>query len=240
MPVPILTYHQIDAAAPRGARFRSLVVAPEAFARQMGLLKALGYQGLGMTALQPYLRGDKRGKVVGITLDDGYLNNLTHALPALQRHGFSATCYCVSQRLGFTNSWDADLGIAQTPLMNAAGLREWVGAGQEVGAHTRTHARLNQLDQAHATEEIAGCKAELEDITGQRIDHFCYPFGEFNSGHVEMVKLAGFQTATTTVRGRVNAGDDLFLLPRVPVLRSTILPVFWAKLATGYEDRRRA
>ena len=239
MPVPILTYHQIDGAAPRGARFRSLVVAPDAFARQMGLLKALGYQGLGMSALQPYLRGEKFGKVVGITLDDGYLNNLTHALPALQCHGFSATCYCVSQRLGFTNSWDAELGVAQTPLMSASELREWVGAGQEVGAHTRTHARLSQLEVARATEEIAGCKAELEHITGQRVNHFCYPYGEFNAEHVEMVKAAGFQTATTTLRGRANAADDLFLLPRVPVLRSTLLPVLWAKLATGYEDRRR-
>jgi len=29
-------------------------------------------------------------------------------------------------------------------------------------------------------------------------------------------------------------------LPRVPVLRSTSLPLLWLKLATGYEDRRRA
>ena len=38
--------------------------------------------------------------VVGITLDDGYLNNLTHAAPLLERHGFSATCYVVSQLIG--------------------------------------------------------------------------------------------------------------------------------------------
>ena len=237
--VPILTYHQIDAAPPKGARFRSLVVAPDAFARQMGLLKALGYQGLGMTALQPYLRGEKQGKVVGITLDDGYLNNLTHALPVLQRHGFSATCYCVSQRLGFTNTWDADAGVAQVPLMNASQVREWVSAGQEAGAHTRTHAHLNLLDEAQAAEEIAGCKAELEHITGQAVRHFCYPFGEFSPAHVEAVKAAGFETATTTFRGRTKAADDLFLLPRVPVLRSTLLPLFWAKVATAYEDQRR-
>ena len=238
LPVPILTYHQIDVAPPRAARFRSLIVAPDAFARQMGFLKMLGYQGLSMTALQPYLSGEKKGKVVGITLDDGYRNNLTHALPILQRHGFSATCYCVSQRLGFTNAWDSELGVAQVPLMDAAELREWVGAGQEVGAHTRTHARLIQLEPAQAAEEISGCKAELEHITGGRVDHFCYPFGEFAAEHVKIVKAAGFQTATTTHRGRANHKHDPFLLPRVPVLRSTALPVLWAKLATGYEDRR--
>ena len=97
-PIPILTYHQIDEAPAKGAPFRSLYVSPSAFSRQMGLLKILGYQGLSMSALQPYLSGNRTGKVVGITLDDGYLNNLTHALPVLERHGFSATCYVVSKR----------------------------------------------------------------------------------------------------------------------------------------------
>ncbi len=239
IPIPILTYHQVDAAPPPGSRFRSLVVAPDKFARQMGFLKALGYQGLNMSALLPYLRGEKRGKVVGITFDDGYRNNLMHALPVLQRNGFSATCYCVSQRIGFTNSWDEDSGVAQVPLMNASELREWVGAGQEVGAHTRTHAHLNQLNSVLATEEIAGCKAELEHITGKRINHFCYPYGEFNAEHVALVKEVGFETATTTFRGRAHSADDPLMLPRVPVVRSTALPVFWAKLATPYEDRRR-
>ena len=103
--IPILTYHQIDAAPPKGTPMRSLFVSPASFARQMALLKRLGFQGLSMSALMPYLRGDKRGRVVGITFDDGYLNNLQHALPVLQRHGFSSTCYVVSQRLGQTNDF---------------------------------------------------------------------------------------------------------------------------------------
>ena len=78
-PIPILVYHQIAEAPKKGAPFRGLYVSPTAFARQMALLKLLGYQGLSMTDLQPYLRGEKSGKVVGITFDDGYLNNLTLA-----------------------------------------------------------------------------------------------------------------------------------------------------------------
>ncbi|MEN9670911.1 MAG: hypothetical protein RL018_1188, partial [Pseudomonadota bacterium] len=89
--IPILVYHQIAEAPKKGAPFRGLYVSPAAFARQMGWLKFLGYQGLSMTDLQPYLKGEKTGKVVGITFDDGYLNNLTLALPVLQKHGFSST-----------------------------------------------------------------------------------------------------------------------------------------------------
>lgn len=237
--IPILTYHQIDAAPAPGAPFRSLYVSPKAFAQQMALLVMLGCQGLCMSALMPYLRGEKTGKVVGITFDDGYLNNLTHALPVLQRFGFSATCYFVSHRLGKTNDWDAGIGIAQTPLMDAAQMRQWVAGGQEVGAHSRNHLSLPGLAADVAREEIAYAKSELEHLTGKAVRHFCYPFGNYSAEHVAMVREAGYESATTTQRGRVRQADDLLQLPRVPVVRSTTRPALWLKLATGYEDRRR-
>lgn len=239
-PIPILMYHQIDAAPPKGAPFRSLVVSPQSFARQMALLKLLGYQGLSMQALQPYLAGSKTGRVVGITFDDGYLNNLHYALPVLQRHSFSSTCYVVSQRLGQTNVWDAEIGIAQTPLMDMAQLRTWVAGGQDVGAHTRHHVRLPQQDAAISRSEIMLCKSELEDGLGVTVNHFCYPYGEYTAEHTELVQEAGFCTATTTQRSRCLAGEDMLQLPRAPVARSTSLLNLWMKLGTGYEDRRRA
>ena len=54
-----------------------------------------------------------------------------------------------------------------------------------------------------------------------------------------MVAELGLATATTTQRSRCHAQTSLLQLPRVPVLRSTSLPVFWMKIATGYEDRRK-
>ncbi len=238
-PIPILVYHQISEAPPKGAPFRSLYVSPSAFSRQMAMLKLLGYQGLSMGALLPYLRGEKTGKVVGITFDDGYRNNLTHALPVLQRQGFSSTCYAVSGLLGKTNEWDQGIGIAQVPLMTAEELCLWVAGGQEVGSHTQSHVRLLQSDDHTALAEMTGDRAALEGLLATPVRHFCYPFGEYAPQHVAMARQAGFQTVTTTRRGRSSATNDLMELPRVPVVRSTSLPVFWLKVATAYEDRDR-
>lgn len=239
-PIPILTYHQIDAPPPRGTPFRSLVVDPSAFDRQLAFLKVLGYRGLCMSALQPYLRGEKTGKVVGITLDDGYVNNLAHALPALARHGFSATCYVVSGQLGGTNAWDAANGVPPKALMDAAQLKAWVDGGQEVGAHTRHHVDLRACNREQAWSEIAGCREDLERALGVSVRHFCYPYGHYAPEHAAMARDAGYATATTTQRARTRHGDGLFELPRAPVLQSTTLPVLWMKIATRYEDRRRA
>ena len=237
--IPILVYHQIDEAPPKGAPFRSLYVSPAAFARQMALLKLLGYTGFSMTDLQPYLLGEKTGKVFGITFDDGYLNNLTNALPVLQKNGFTSTCYVVDGLLGQTNVWDAGVGIAQTPLMTADQLLQWQAGGPEVGAHTQQHVDLLAITELAAWSQIAKSKPALEAALQQPVNHFCYPFGKFDTRHETMTKQAGYTTATTTVRGRVHAGADMMTLPRVPVLRSTTLPVLWLKVATGYEARPR-
>ncbi|RYX95806.1 MAG: polysaccharide deacetylase family protein [Comamonadaceae bacterium] len=237
-PIPVLVYHQIAAAPAKGAPFRSLYVAPDAFARQMALLKMLGYQGLSMSGLMPYLRGEKTGKVVGITFDDGYLNNLTNALPALQKQGFSSTCYAVSSLLGKTNIWDEPIGIAQVPLMDAAEIRRWIAGGQEIGSHTASHVNLTDIADEVARDEIVQGGAVLEEVTGAPVKHFCYPYGRYEPRHVDMARDARFETVTTTRRGRCHAGMNMLELPRVPVLRSTSLPVFWLKLATAYEDRK--
>jgi peptidoglycan/xylan/chitin deacetylase (PgdA/CDA1 family) len=237
-PIPILTYHQIAEAPPKGAPFRSLYVAPAAFARQMRVLRLMGYKGLSMDALLPYLRGEKTGRVVGITFDDGYANNLVHALPVLRRVGFSSTCYVVSGLQGQTNRWDLEEGIAQTELMNTDQLRTWIAGGQEVGGHTRTHAKLQQLTQDVSRDEIAGCKSDLEALLDRPVLHFCYPYGRYGASQVAQVQATGFASATTTARGRATAASSAFELPRVPVLRSTTLPVFLLKLLTRYEDRK--
>jgi peptidoglycan/xylan/chitin deacetylase (PgdA/CDA1 family) len=237
-PIPILMYHQIDMRPTRPAAMRGLVVSPQSFFRQMALLKMLGYTGLSMANLMPYLRGDKDGKVVGITFDDGYVNNLEQAMPVLRHHGFSATCYLVSGQLGGSNIWDHHKGIESKPLMNSAQARAWIDGGQEVGSHTRNHTDLRQLSLAQAQQEIVACKFELEDACGATVNQFCYPYGFYTPDNASQVQEAGYIAATTTSRGRTTLDNSLWELPRVPVMGSVWLPQFWRKIATCYEDNR--
>lgn len=236
---PILMYHQIDAPAPRGTPLRGLTVTPKGFARQMQLLKTLGWRGLSMSGLLPYLNGEQVGKVVGLTFDDGYRNNLQHALPVLQAHGFAATCYAVSQAFEGRNAWDEPLGIPQKPLLSAREMRAWVEGGMEIGAHSRHHADLTAIDLERAAEEIAGCKSELETMVDREVRHFCYPYGRFGADHVALVREAGYVTATTTVRGRARPGDPMLELPRIMVARTHHPLLFWLKVCRGWGDPRR-
>lgn len=238
MSIPILMYHQIDVPPPSGTPLRGLVVSPGSFARQMWLLKCLGYRGLSMRDLEPYLEGKKQGKVVGITFDDGYQNNLINALPSLIKMDFTSTCYGVSGMLGGINSWDQAIGVPRQSLMDRDDWSNWLAAGMEVGSHTRTHSDLSQISEEDALDQIAGSKKELENILNCEVRHFCYPYGRFNKSHRQMIKQAGYVTATTTHRGRVQMGDDLFSLKRVLVAQATNSIQFSLKVCTNYEDRR--
>ncbi|MEI8031449.1 MAG: polysaccharide deacetylase family protein [Comamonadaceae bacterium] len=238
MSIPILMYHQIDIPPARGTPLRGLVVSPGAFSRQMFLLKCMGYMGLSMRNLEPFLRGERQGRVVGITFDDGYQNIVQNALPVLIKRGFSATCYAVSSMMGGINSWDRGTGVAPKPLMTATDWRMWLDSGMEVGSHTRTHADLAALGAAAANNEITTSRQELEDNLGCEVRHFCYPYGRFDATHRQMVQQAGYATATTTRRGRAQPGDDPFALPRVLVAQSTHWMQFALKISTPYEDRR--
>ena len=237
--IPILTYHHTEQAPPKGFPMRSLWVTPSSFSAQMHWLSRLGYRGLAMSELMPYLRGEKKGKVVGITLDDGYQSNVSHALPILKQHGFSATCYVVSGRLGQHNEWDAALGMAKAALMSGEEMRAWLDAGMEVGSHTCSHADLNQLSLAEARHELLQSKSDLENLLQKPVTQFCYPYGHFSPEHEALVSQAGYEAATTTHRGRACATDRMTALPRVPVVRTTYAVQFLLKVLTHYEDSKR-
>lgn len=190
-----------------------------------------------MRELEPFLLGERVGKVVGLTFDDGYRNNLLNAIPILRKHGFTATCYGVSRMIGGTNVWDHGK-VAEKPLMTLEDWRAWRDAGMDIGSHTRTHANLPQLPSDATLDEIATSKHELEQTIGCEVRHFCYPYGKFTPEHVQMAREVGYRTATTTHRGRVLAGDDPYTLKRIMVARATNPLQFFMKIATHYEDRR--
>ena len=230
-------YHSIE-AMPKSTTMRSLHVPPSRFKFQMWMLKKLGYQGLSMRDLKPYLDGDKHGKVVGITFDDGYQNNLINAAPILKQYNFTATCYIVSESIGTSNVWDIEKGITQRALMTENEISEWLSFGMDIGAHTKTHPDLTNISEKKAKKEIMGCKFELEKKFKVTVNDFCYPFGRLNELVCSIVKDSGYLLAVSMQRGRANSKSNRLMLPRIPINHRTLPYSFLLKILTRYEDRR--
>lgn len=237
--IPILMYHQIGEPAPKGTPFRGLTVHPNDFKRQMTWLKRFGYTGLSMRELMPYLRGEKQGKVVGITFDDGYQNVLQNAIPILNALGFSSTNYIVSNHFSGTNFWDHSKGVPSSTLMSLDELQQWMAAGHEIGSHTLDHVHLTDVDKEEALRQIAQSKTDLENTLQTEVSAFCYPYGHKNAEIAAWVRQSGYTNATTTARGLALSSDDHFDLPRVTVARSTNILRFLQKCMTQLEHKKR-
>ncbi|MCX5591298.1 polysaccharide deacetylase family protein [Alcaligenes endophyticus] len=232
-------YHQVGLPAPKGSPYRGLTVHPSDFRRQMVWLKRLGYRGLSMAQVLPYVRGERHGKVVGLSFDDGYRNVFQNAMPVLDELGFTATNYFVARHLDGSNFWDQPKGVPHSSLMSLPELRAWVASGHEVGSHTLDHVHLNELSSELAAYQITQSKRELENMIQHEVSAFCYPYGHYDNNIRDQVSNAGYTNATTTHRGLARMDDDLLQLPRVTVSRSTNIVRFLQKCLTRLEDNKR-
>ncbi|HJH24591.1 MAG TPA: polysaccharide deacetylase family protein [Paenalcaligenes hominis] len=237
--IPILMYHQIAVPPPKGTRLRGSTVHPIRFARQMQWLKRLGYTGLSLAELEPYVLGQKTGRVVGITFDDGYQNVYDNALPVLKKLGFSSTNFIVSGEIAGQNTWAQRAGSPSADLMDERSILRWVDAGQEIGSHTVSHERLAELDDNEVQVQLQRSKSDLEQLIQTEVQSFCYPYGSVSTAVKAQVAALGYKRAVTTERGLAHAHDDVYALPRVTVLRSTHLVHFLRKVVTQYENRKR-
>jgi peptidoglycan/xylan/chitin deacetylase (PgdA/CDA1 family) len=87
----------------------------------------------------------------------------------------------------------------------------------DIGAHTVTHPVLSSFPPVVQRTEIRGSKARLEDILGQSVTSFAYPYGfrsDYSDETVAAVKQAGFHRACSSRQDNVWRGNDRFQLPR--------------------------
>ena len=209
--LPVLCYHKVG-RKPAGAKLSGIYVSAGLFSRQMSQLRAEGYRSVSVDRLTM----DKApAREVLITFDDGSLSVLRNAMEPMAAAGFRGINYLVSGLLGGVNEWDTVHGEVPDRLMDEAQVREWMSAGHEIGAHTKTHPKLSRIPPAQAREEISGSKKSLEDRFGVLIRHFCYPYGDYSPQVRDMVEEAGFETAVTVDPGVWRGYTDRFLVPRI-------------------------
>ncbi|MEK7288213.1 MAG: polysaccharide deacetylase family protein [Elusimicrobiota bacterium] len=187
--IPVLMYHKIGASAP-GSRQKSLWVSAERFEWQMKYLAERGYESVTFKDLSS---GCLPPKPVMITFDDGYLNQYETAFPIMRRWGQRGVFYVVANGVGRENYWHNPVEEPRIPMMNSDQIKELVRAGMEIGSHTSNHHRLGGLSREEARLEIEDSKKRLEELTGEPMVSFAFPYGngEDDPGLVEAVFGAG-------------------------------------------------
>ncbi|KAA0085845.1 polysaccharide deacetylase family protein [Mycolicibacterium sp. P9-64] len=232
--VPILMYHAV--AEHPSAASKRLSVSPDSFEEQVAFLVEHGFTGMTFSDLADAFETSKAlpKRPVVITFDDGYADFANAALPVLQRYDCPATVFV-------TSGWIADAGpyAGGTPLdkmMTWAQVRDVAQAGIEIGAHSHSHPELDQLADAALWEELRVSRVLLEDCIGTPVRALAYPFG-YTTPRVRLAARAARYRCAAAVRNvRASAFDDIFMLPRLTIRRSTNAVAF-ASAMIGGDDR---
>lgn len=215
--ITILMYHKIS-PDPRAGGL-GLRVPPEKFDWQMAYLKTQGYTVVSMDDVADFVQGGRSlpPKPVAITFDDGYRDNYLYAWPVLKKHGFCATIYLVVNAIGGYNFFDAGRQ-PRNEMLRWDEIRAMAATRQiTFGAHTLDHPSLTAVSSEAARYQIVAAKGLLEKALSRRVDHFSYPYGDYDSEIAAMVERAGYRTAVTCVQGVNRPGDNPFVLKRIRV-----------------------
>jgi peptidoglycan/xylan/chitin deacetylase (PgdA/CDA1 family) len=134
--------------------------------------------------------------IVTTSWDDGDILD-EYIADLLDRYGISGTFYLART---FRRNRLSDDRIRHLALRH------------EIGAHTLTHPDLTQLSRAPKKNEIEGSKKWLEDVTGEPVAMFCYPFGRFDAEAKEIVARAGYEGARTTRQFALASSADRYAI----------------------------
>ena len=191
---------------------------PDKFEEQLTFLARNGYHAITLNDLDAALAKKKPlpPKPIILTFDDGYKDNITTALPLLQKYKMVATVFPIACWVGKENKWE-NFNKQLTTTMDWEELRSWLAAGMEIGAHTSSHPFLTNCDQKQLENELQESKRILEEKLSINIDYLCYPYGAFAAETKKAAKKAGYRMALAIFDHVPLWSLDLLALPRIPI-----------------------
>lgn len=189
--IPILEYH---AFTNDKSKVSETICLGETFESQIKALKELGYNAVFYQDLIEYVYGN--GKLpdnpVVISMDDGYLDNLSIAAPILEKYGFKAQISVVGVSIGKDKYKDTNQDMI--PHFDLLAAKEYVDKGiLDIQSHSydmhellSSGARDGVLRNAGETEEnyvlalkedFTKSKEGIESVLGNTCNVYTYPYG---------------------------------------------------------------
>lgn len=209
----ILVYHTISSPAEPLAG--DIDISPERFEQQLRWLS----RWRRVVTLDETLGSDHRARGVAITFDDGFRDNLTVALPLLEKFRLPITLFVAAGFVGQANYLSADelREIARHPLVT-------------IGAHGFWHRHFTRLSNDEARQELRESRSLLKNITGRKIDLMAWPYDECDAGLERLSEECGYRAAWSVWKGT----NSTYSRWRVPLGRRDNMIRFIAKVSGAY------
>ncbi|MBE7027008.1 MAG: polysaccharide deacetylase family protein [Ruminococcaceae bacterium] len=204
--LPILMYHSILQNPSSAGKY---VVSPGTFENDIKYLKDNGYTSILSDELIAYVKNGEPlpSKPVMITLDDGYLNNLTYALPILEKYDMKAIISVVGK---YTERFSAeDDHNPSYSHFSWEDINTCIASGRiEIGNHsydmhsqgarkgtTKKRGESETEYEKVLSEDVLKMQALLLEHCNAQPKVFTYPYGAVSNASVDIIKKLGFEVS---------------------------------------------
>jgi len=218
------------------AEYDQLVVSPDRFAAHMAYLARehrIVSLGEALTLLE-----DERSifPCVAVTFDDGYLDNLTNALPILERYAIPATIFITTSFCDQTARLPRhkqEKGRLHLTWEEVKALH--AESNITIGSHTLSHPNLPRMSASDSYHEIGASKEYIENRLGAEIAFFSYPRGDFSQREINYAQRSGYRGAVTVSPGANRKTTPHFSLRRTEITDRDSVSDLAAKLSGAYD-----
>jgi peptidoglycan/xylan/chitin deacetylase (PgdA/CDA1 family) len=209
----VLVYHSIS--SPPEPLLADADISPERFEQQLRWLS----RWRQIVTLDETLHSSSSRRLVAITFDDGYRDNLTVALPLLERFQLPVTLFVTAGFIGRDGYLsESELReISRHPLVT-------------IGAHGLWHRHFTRLGHDEARFELVESRRLLAGITGTAVDLLAWPYGECNAALEMQSAECGYRASWSVWKG-TNSQHSRW---RVPLGRRDNLARFIVKSSGVY------
>jgi peptidoglycan/xylan/chitin deacetylase (PgdA/CDA1 family) len=179
----VLVYHTIDEV--EGQSTCPEMISPARFQQQLDWLSRRRRRVAPLTETL-----SNKSSLVALTFDDGYQDNLTTALPLLEKYSMPATIFVVA---GFINR-DGYLSEAELRELSKHPL-------VTIGSHGLWHRNFNELSESEARVELTESRRALESVTGAPVTLMAWPYGECSAPLEQLSAECGYEASWSVWKG---------------------------------------
>ena len=218
--VPIIMYHSILKDASRTGDY---VITPDTLRSDFEYLKKHGYTGISVSELVSYVYegASLPEKPVVITFDDGFLNNVSYAVPLLEEYSMKGLISVVGSYCDvYTDTPDRNLYYSYVTWddVKALGLNDAV----EIGNHSysmhdqyprKGSSRMKGEDKEKYLNIFSDDTGRMQKALSERCQINCivytYPFGAISEESQSVIESSGFlaSLACYEYTNKVTVGD---------------------------------
>ena len=166
------------------------------------------------------------GKYFHLSFDDGFKNNITNAIPILDKYDVPAIFFIPTSLIGSNWEQAREFCLNRTNYGGVIEFLKWsdvldmVSLGYEIGSHTSSHLRLSNIstNKKRLLFEIEKSKLVIEKEIKIPCKYISWPFGllsDIDQLSIEVIKQTGYEACFGLFRGSITPGEtNKFMIPR--------------------------